>query len=243
MTVQAIIRYAITDSTNSRAKQYISDRSTALPALFIAREQSAGRGRMGRSFYSPANTGLYATLLFRAPSAQERLLSLTSLAAVALSDAISELIGVEVGIKWVNDLYLDGRKVAGILAESFGDGDERYIALGFGVNLSTSSFPEDIIGKAGALFEGKATEALAEELALSCSQKLLSFISLNDISSVMEEYRARSIVIGKKISFIKDGTALLGTAVGVSELGALCVSLDGGGEVTLSTGEISIFLQ
>ena len=131
----SLIRYAITDSTNTRAKEYINSGDEPIPALFIADGQTDGRGRMGRSFYSPEQTGLYATLLFKAPKSEDRLLSLTSLAAVAAAEAIDELLGVSVEIKWVNDLYKNGRKVAGILAESFERYSQRYIALGIGINL------------------------------------------------------------------------------------------------------------
>lgn len=238
-----LIRYAETDSTNARAKDYISNENGNIPALFIAREQTAGRGRMGRSFYSPKDTGLYATLLFEAPKQEERLLSLTSLAAVALCEAIDETLGVHTEIKWVNDLYLNGKKVAGILAESFVFGGSRYVALGFGVNLCTSHFPEDISERAGALTDMSVSEETADALALLCSKNLLSFLSLKDFSSPMSRYRARSCVIGRRISFTECEEQKEALALDVTELGALRVRLEDGGERLLSTGEISVFLK
>ena len=198
---------------------------------------------MGRSFYSPAGTGLYATLLFAAPESEDRLLSLTSLAAVAAAEAIDELLGVSVEIKWVNDLYKDGRKVAGILAESFERCSQRYIALGIGINLSTSDFPDELASKAGSLSSQNISRERADELALLFSERLLSFLLLKDTSPVIDAYRKRSCVIGRRISFLYGGKETFGTATGITPLGALTVSLDGGGEITLSTGEISIFLQ
>lgn len=239
----SVTRYALTDSTNTRAKEYIANGGSELPRLFIAREQSAGRGRMGRSFYSPASTGLYATLLFCAPQEQERLLSLTALAAVALSEAIEDTLGISVEIKWVNDLYKDGKKVAGILAESFNDGARRYIALGFGVNLYTSSFPDDIKDKASSLCNTAISEESADSIALLCAKKLLSFVALENTESIMNTYRDKSLVLEKKIIFSRDGVICTGVAKEITALGALKVALDGGGEALLSTGEISIFLQ
>jgi BirA family biotin operon repressor/biotin-[acetyl-CoA-carboxylase] ligase len=239
----SLIRYALTDSTNARAKEYIKNGNEPLPALFVADEQSAGRGRMGRSFYSPAGTGLYATLLFAAPESEDRLLSLTSLAAVAAAEAIDELLGVSVEIKWVNDLYKNGRKVAGILAESFERCSQRYIALGIGINLSTSDFPDELASKAGSLSSQSISRERADELALLFSERLLSFLLLEDTSPVIDTYRKSSCVIGRKISFLYGGKETFGTATGITPLGALTVFLDSGGEITLSTGEISIFLQ
>ena len=239
----SLIRYTLTDSTNARAKEYIKNGSEPLPALFVADGQTAGRGRMGRSFYSPEGTGLYATLLFAAPESEDRLLSLTSFAAVAAAEAIDELLSVRVEIKWVNDLYKNGRKVAGILAESFERCSQRYIALGIGINLSTSDFPEELKEKAGALSEEKVSRGNADKLALLFSEKLLSFLELEDTAPIIDAYRARSCVIGRRISFIQSGKETFGTATGITPLGALTVSLDSGGDITLSTGEISIFLQ
>ena len=239
----SLIRYAITDSTNTRAKEYIKSGDEPIPALFIADGQTDGRGRMGRSFYSPEQTGLYATLLFAAPNSEDRLLSLTSLAAVAAAEAIDELLGVSVEIKWVNDLYKNGRKVAGILAESFERYSQRYIALGIGINLSTSDFPEELKEKAGALSTETIPRERADRLALLFFEKLLGFLELEDTSPVIDIYRRRSCVIGRRISFIQGGKEIFGTATGITPLGALKVALDGGGEITLSTGEISIFLQ
>ena len=115
-----IFEYNIIDSTNEEARRYANgDACVSIPALFIAEEQTAGRGRMGRSFFSPASTGLYASLLIEPPHDSERLLSFTALAAVAAMEAIRSHFGINVSIKWVNDLYLGQKKVAGILAESF----------------------------------------------------------------------------------------------------------------------------
>lgn len=237
------VRYGLTDSTNTRAKEYIRSGAERIPALFIADAQSAGRGRMGRSFYSPSGSGLYATLLFPAPEGEDKLLSLTSLAAVAAAEAIYGVLGERVEIKWVNDLYKDGKKVAGILAESFVRDTQRYIALGVGINLFTSEFPVGLSDKAGSLLPSPVSRRSADALALLFSERFLGYLESDDTTDAMNTYRRLSCVLGRRISFIKDGDEIFATAVDITPLGALVVRLDRGEELTLSTGEISIFLK
>ncbi|MBE6593739.1 MAG: biotin--[acetyl-CoA-carboxylase] ligase [Ruminococcaceae bacterium] len=242
--IPAVFEYELTDSTNTRAREYAADSdSPALPALFIAAEQTAGRGRLGRSFYSPAAVGLYSSLLFEAPQNEDRMLSLTSLAAVAALEEIEERFSIRLGIKWVNDLYLNERKVAGILAESFVHKNRRYIVLGIGINLSTEQFPDEISDKAGSIgLCGIKRDAL-RELALGIFSRFLSLLEAKDVSKAMQTYRENSIVIGQRISFVKDGEQLQATALDVTDIGALLVRLESGDDLLISTGEISIFLE
>ena len=156
-----IHRYGTIDSTNSEAKRYGLS-GGAIPAVFVAREQTAGRGRMGRSFYSPNGTGLYYSMLLPLPEKTDHAVSLTAAAAVAAAEAISRVLGCEVGIKWVNDLYRDGKKVAGILCESFPYEDKRLAVIGIGINLSTQQFPEELAEVAASLF-GTDQAAMDEE--------------------------------------------------------------------------------
>ncbi len=240
-TDSLLVRYfALTDSTNKEARLYVErgEYAVHLPVLFIADAQTSGRGRMGRSFYSPADTGLYMTLLLQAPEDGTFSL-LTSLTAVAASDAIDELFGIEVKIKWVNDLYLGGRKVAGILAESFTADTRRFVAVGIGINLSTERFPEDIADKAGALCIGDGVK-LKNELAVLICKNLLAFLG-GETAQGMQKYRERSCVIGRMIRFTRGGESLRGEAVDIQNDGSLAVKLTSGEHILLSTGEISVF--
>ncbi|MBQ7375560.1 MAG: biotin--[Clostridia bacterium] len=240
-----IIEYGIIDSTNLQARRLIEGASGAeiQPTVLLADGQTAGRGRLGRSFYSPTDTGLYASLILESPSSLDKLLSLTALAAVAASEAIEAAFGINVGIKWVNDLYYNERKIAGILAESCISGTKRYIILGIGINLSTESFPDDILLKAGSLGVTKVTAKEKRELATDLFARLLDLLDCDDTSGAMNIYRARSTVIGKRVSFLQNGTENTATALGVTDLGALTVRLDSGETLELSSGEISIFVQ
>ena len=143
--------FELLDSTNTEAKRQALG-GLSVPALIIADGQSAGRGRMGRSFYSPASQGLYMSLLVSAKESVSDSLRLTTAASVAVARSIEEICGISVGIKWVNDLYLNGRKICGILCESFsGEDGKRYTVIGVGLNLYTEEFPRDIKNTAAAL--------------------------------------------------------------------------------------------
>ena len=240
-----LIEYELTDSTNLQARHYVSelDGKASEPVLFLAHAQTAGRGRLGRSFYSPADTGLYFSLLTSFPEKLEKILSLTALAAVAAAEQIESTFGRRVDIKWVNDLYLDSRKVAGILAESCVADTQRYIILGIGINLSTESFPDDLTIKAGSLGATDVTKETKRTLAKKICARLLDLLESDDVSAAMQVYRKRSCVIGKRIKFLQDGREISAAAIDVTDLGALVLKLDSGETLELSTGEISIFVQ
>lgn len=238
-----LFEYDLTDSTNTRAKEAALAGACPLPSLFTANGQSAGRGRMGRSFFSPADTGLYASLLFRSPLDTDRTLKLTALAAVAAAEAIEARFGIKTDIKWVNDLYLRGKKVAGILAESFVRGDDRLIVIGIGINISTADFPTVIESKAGALGITDTDTDTRRALALDLSRRLLSYAELDNIAPIMEKYRRLSCVIGKNIRFLQGEREISGVAIDINESGELILELDSGERISLSSGEISIFFN
>ena len=144
----SVKHYRSIDSTNDEAKR---QENGALPVLLIADRQTRGKGRMGRSFYSPEESGLYMSLLFSPSEQGESFMRLTSVAAVALRRAIADVFSLSTDIKWVNDIYLDGKKVAGILCESFEREGEKRVVIGIGVNLSTKDFPKELENIAGSL--------------------------------------------------------------------------------------------
>lgn len=236
--------YSVADSTNKRAREYCAESalSPVPPTLFIADGQSEGRGRLGREFFSPPSTGLYMTLLIEAPE-NDRFTLITALAAVAVREAVSRIFGVETAIKWVNDLYLCGKKVAGILAESFVAGERRYVALGVGVNLTTDDFPKELRDKAGSLIshsdDAEELDALRYALGYEISRGFLEALK-GDAGAYMEQYRRHSCVIGKSIRFVRDGKEHEGEAVGITDCGELEVLLSTGENTLLSTGEISV---
>ncbi len=228
------------DSTNTQARRE-AEAGMSAPALIIADSQSGGRGRMGRSFYSPESTGLYMSLLLRARENSADTVRLTTAAAVAVALCIEELCGISTDIKWVNDLYLSGRKICGILCESFTTQiGERFAIAGIGVNLSTSDFPEELRGKAASLGQ---SEDIRAELAAAITDKLLGFWEDISAPEIMEYYRAHSAVLGRRIIFTEGGVEYFGVAESIDGYGRLSVALEGGARRLLSCGEISLRLD
>ena len=240
------------DSTNSEARRYaltngLCDNSSR---VFTALSQSAGRGRMGRSFFSPEGSGLYFTMLFDVSDMPpDKMLCLTPAAAVAVI-RVAKRLGVNgAKIKWVNDILIGGKKACGILAESFTVGDKKYAAVGIGINLFTESFPAELESIATSFFDGSASDddrliTLAETAELLATElfDLKKMIDAGDLS-YMDEYRSASAVIGRHISYVKDGVERFGDAIGVDDLGRLSVRERSGETSVLSGGEISLFLK
>ena len=239
-----VVLYPIIDSTNTEAKR-LAESGHNGKVLILAEAQSGGRGRMGRSFFSPVGTGLYMTLLFPTPKEADAMLRITSMAAVALKRSILRVYGIETEIKWVNDIYLGGAKVAGILAESFNgecDGKSfRAIAVGMGVNISTDSFPEELKAVAVSLGKKGGRNALASEITKEF------FLLLDEARcgsfSYMDEYRRASLCLGREIRFTKNGVSERGIADSIDDMGFLHVSLANGEKKILSSGEISVRLE
>ena len=172
-----ICRYDVIDSTNTQARRLAGEGDSS-PLLIIAREQSAGRGRLGRSFFSPADTGLYMTLLYYPDRSVAELTGLTCAAAWASALAVERLCGISSQIKWVNDLYLGGRKVCGILCESFGTPHGTAIAVGIGINLTTKDFPDALDSIAGSLQSKIDPEVLALRICVSGSDDQIGILLL-----------------------------------------------------------------
>lgn len=146
------------DSSNEEAKRRIAEGANEDFAL-VSKAQTAGKGRKGRSFYSPKDTGIYLTFVHFSDNNVEDDLSVTVCSSVLVKNAIKESLNIECGIKWVNDLYYKEKKICGILCECVLKGSlnnaKNAIIVGIGINLSTSDFPEEIMDKAGSLIDNK----------------------------------------------------------------------------------------
>ncbi|MBQ9784975.1 MAG: biotin--[Clostridia bacterium] len=227
------------DSTNNEARRMAVDGFCGT-ALIAAAAQSAGRGRMGRSFYSPAQTGAYFSILYTPQTPLFDAVRITSAAAVATMRAIRALTGKQTQIKWVNDLYLDGKKVCGILAEAVSVGSTSHVIVGIGVNLCTEDFPDAIASVAGAL----GTRRLSpEDLIARVYCELERYLRDPDDRTWLADYRAYSLVIGKDITWTDAGVTHAGRALAIDDNGALLVRGEDGTSHRLWTGEISVRLQ
>lgn len=225
-----IIHFDILPSTSSYAKENAA--VLPMPSLIIADAQSAGRGRQGKSFFSPKDTGLYFTLLLEA---DEKATLLTPAAAVAVCKAIEEATQKKPSIKWVNDVFLDGKKICGILTECFIVNGKRLIAIGIGINLTTENFPEEL-AQAGSLNADCPKEALAEKIA----EYILTYAEKPDNIYILNEYEKRLFIIGREIRYQKNSAEYPATVKGINSLCNLIVTNPDGTEEILSSGEISI---
>ncbi len=218
-------------STNTYAKENIADLS--LPSLIIANEQTAGRGRRGNSFFSPKDTGLYMTLAFEEKDSSGLL---TPTAAVAVCETLID-IGLDPKIKWVNDIFLNGKKVCGILAERCFSDRKSFIILGIGINISTCVFP-DGLKSAGSINIDCNKEKLAEDI----SARILEYAEKNSDAEIIGKYRSRLFVIGKEVGYFKNNVEYKGIVKDINSQCNLIIKLPDGNEEILSSGEISIII-
>lgn len=227
-------------STNTELKNMAENGSAEGNVLF-ALEQTAGKGRLGRSFYSPTATGLYMSVLLRPHFPAEQALYITTCAAVAVSEAIDKVVGVSSNIKWVNDVYLDGKKVCGILTEASLDletGGLHYAVCGIGVNISTADFSDELSKTAGSISKDGAD--LRAELAAEIIQRFFAYYDELEQLTFLSEYRRRSFLIGKRVGFIMNNIEYNGVAVDIDEKARLVVRLDNGEVLNLSSGEVQL---
>ncbi len=234
-----VLYYPSVDSTNTQCKRLLAEgRQGAF--LVTADEQTAGRGRQGKSFYSPAMTGIYFSLVIRPETTLQNAVTATTAAAVAVCKAVERLTEKKPKIKWVNDVYVDGKKICGILTEAvtnFEDGTVDSVIIGIGINIKTSQFPEDA-AQAGSL---EADVSRSELIAQAVNE--LVQIAQGDYSRFIDYYRTHSMIIGEKINFIQNGKVTPAKAVAIDETGGLVVELNTGEIKTLRSGEISIRKQ
>ncbi len=226
------IHFESVDSTSSYARRNASMLKT--PCIITASHQTNGRGRRGKSFFSPKDTGLYMTLL---TNAQPNANLITPAAAVAVCKAIEETTHIKPSIKWVNDIFVEGKKVCGILTECFCENGKTYIAVGIGINLTTSKFPSELT-QAASLGINCSKENLSQLIA----DRITEYTYLPDDSEILKEYRKRLFVLGKKITYEKNGSVFSATVKDINENCNLIVQRDDKSFDTLSSGEISIKL-
>ena len=223
------------DSTNLWLRRRIGE----LPhgAAVVAFEQSAGRGRSGRSFLSPEG-GLYLSMLLRPETEPERLPSLTPAAALAVCRAVDGLSGLRCAIKWPNDVLLGGKKICGILVESVLGGETPCVIVGVGVNANTAAFPKELEEIAGsvAAVTGRALDLHALAAALLGELDAACAAWLADERAGLEEYRGRCLTLGREV--LVDGRRGVARAVGDDY--SLLVEWPDGSVESLRCGEVSV---
>lgn len=249
-TVQ-IKLYDTVDSTNTAAKSEALE--SVSPALYIARTQTGGRGRLGRSFHSPADTGLYMTVAYTTDKPLAEAVRVTAGASVAAVRAIEAATDKRPAIKWVNDLYLGGGKVGGILTEGvpLPRGGTR-VVVGLGINLTTRDFPEGLRAPATSLFSPAEGEAMGRDLparlAGLIARRLLELVEDAPASPLpgglrgeacRSFYRRHLLWVGEAVTCTRGSETLTGIIRGVDADYSLLLETEGG-ILPLSSGEITV---
>ncbi len=228
------------DSTNSEAKRRINHGFTS-DGIFIAEHQTEGRGRRGKSFFSPANSGLYFTALLHPHTSIEDTVGITAATAVVVTEVLENTTKKHPKIKWVNDIFIDNKKVCGILVEAVSDFEaniNKAVIIGIGINLTTEDFPEDIKETAGNIGTMPDKNLLSAELF----KGLKSICKELPERKFMDKYREKSLILNKTITFCRNGINYTATATDILNDGSLKVYTDTGEALYLNSGEISIKL-
>ncbi|MHC1722710.1 MAG: biotin--[acetyl-CoA-carboxylase] ligase [Aminipila sp.] len=243
--------YKTLDSTNLTAKRLALE-GVSHGTVVISNEQTKGRGRLGRDFYSPPSSGIYLTILLKPNFDLSKSVLITTASSVAVFNAIKKVCGIESQIKWVNDVYINGEKICGILTEAITDfetGTIEYIALGIGINchIPESGYPDEIRNKAGAIQASFSRNELAAEVI----NQVMSIYEDIESRNFISEYKKHSMVLGKNIEVIKhyskqqtseNPDAQSAVAIDIDNDGGLMVEYEDGSREVLNTGEISIKL-
>ena len=240
----SVYHYDAVDSTNTQCRRLAAE--GVVNAVVTADCQTAGRGRMGRSFQSPPGLGLYLSVLWRTGLRTDTLPMVTPLAAVAVCRAIEEVCGLHCGIKWPNDLLLGGKKVCGILTESAfrPDGTPDWVIVGIGVNVSQTAadFSPDVAAIATSLRMELKGDVSRDVLAQALTAQLAALhdSALPCPSLWREDYCARCVNVGQRVRLTRDGAIRGAVAEGIDPQYVLTVRYDDGSEETLRGGEVSV---
>lgn len=235
----------VVDSTNTYAKQRVTegflDDEADGRAIIAANEQTAGKGRLGRSFYSPADTGIYMTLVLKAGMNVTEFLPVTVAAAVAVTRVIERFSDETPKIKWVNDIWLGERKVCGILTEgilNFETGLLSAAIVGIGINVETkqTDFPGEVEQVATSLQTAHGTR---NEMIAAVAAELFTLAKDLKTPALMQEYREKSLILGKEIYWDAADGRRYGMAAEINDAGNLVVDTEDG-RLVINSGEVSI---
>lgn len=234
------------DSTNTFAMKNADNGE--LPAdvnlFIIADSQTAGRGRLGRSFESSQGNGIYATLVVRPQKKTYEIASITLVVALAVVRAFDKLFGLETKIKWPNDIILNGKKLCGILTEMKNEGQKlKFVAVGFGINVANEQFPEELKDKATSIYmeTGQRTERknIVAAVVKEFEELYEQYLDNEDLLFMVDEYNERLINRNREIVIEHNNERKNAIQLGIDKTGVLKVLVDGE-EKSITSGEILV---
>lgn len=237
--------YEKASSTNTLIRQRVNEIEEGF--VIVAEEQTEGRGRLGRTFFSPDKTGLYISLLLQPDIDPSEAVMITTAAAVSVCEALEKSGADNPQIKWVNDVFVNNKKVCGILTEASFNPESRklqYAVLGVGINIyePEGGFPEDIKDIAGAVFSEKS-EDLRNRVTADFLNSFMNYYYHISEKQHCERYAERCFVLGKDINVICGDSIKSAKALSLDENCGLCVEFDDGEKAVLNSGEISIRMK
>ena len=215
------------------------EKQNPVPALYLASNQGAAKGRFERHFYTSPNGGIYMSIHLKPNCHYSELPPYTMMVAASIVKAIQRLTDIDTDIKWVNDIYLNNKKMAGVLTEaisSIESGRITDVIIGVGLNFSISGFPKELATKATSLFQNEHPTITRNQL-ISEIWRLFLTIPTTDLVKV---YKEKSLVLDKQVTFEQAGKTYTGVAKEIGDKGQLLVLTDDGQEKWLSAGEVSL---
>ena len=243
--ISKVIYFDSVDSTNNYAKE-LAMNGAEHGTLIAADQQTAGRGRYSHYFESPPGTGLYMSLILRPAVDISQFQFITVADAVAVCLAVEDLYKNSEGqlkIKWVNDIFFHGKKIAGILTEAVSNtqnGKIESVVTGIGINVSTKNFTPQAGNTAGAIFENGEILFTRAELCARIADYVMNFAGdLSGKNAIIEAYRERSLLTGKNITYMKDGKKFSAEVEGIDDSGGLIVINENGTKEILRSGEVN----
>lgn len=238
--------YEVTDSTNTRLKELAQNGAPA-GTVAVANEQTAGKGRLGRVFQSDKNTGIYMSMLMKPQGGLQHISEITAWVAVCVSRAIERVVGITPGIKWVNDVVLNGKKVCGILTELSVEGESgsiQYLIVGIGLNVHNKmeDFPEEIRKKASSIEEQTGKCVNRAQLAAAVIEELDFMFAKwpEGKKEYLTYYREHCVTTQKQVRLLRGKEERFGYAEEVTEDFHLQVCYEDGTREEVSSGEVSV---
>lgn len=233
-----------TDSTNVQARK-LAEEGAPHGTLVVADRQHGGKGRLGRSWESPAGEGIWMSLILRPEISTLSASMLTLVLALAVEKGLRVVAGVDSQIKWPNDLILNGRKICGILTEmSSSQMDIQYVVAGIGINVSQREFPEELktiasslYMETGELFERERVVAAVME---AVEQFYDIFMATGDMSGLIERYNGRLVNMNQEVCVLAPSGEFRGISRGITSTGSLIVTMEDGTEREVISGEVSV---
>ena len=233
------------DSTNIQAKRLVASKDVLHGTVILANKQIAGKGRRGRSWESPLDSGIFMSILFRPQIEPEKLSMLTLVAALAAAKAVREETNCACQIKWPNDLVMNGKKICGILTEMGTEGKTvQYAVVGIGINVTQQSFGEELEQKATSIYleTGKVIKRsnLIQKIWMFMEEYYHIWEQCGDLGALKQEYVEQLVNLGRVVKVLDPAGEYTGTACGITDTGELLVKTEEGAIREVLSGEVSV---